>query len=87
MNAHCERVIATLRHEVLNHLLTWNETQARQILDAYASHYNSHRPHQARGQLSPLAQEHPAPVTNPTNHRLLRTRVLGGVISEYRYVA
>jgi transposase-like protein len=33
------------------------------------------------------AQEHPAPVTDLTTHRLLRTRVLGGVINEYRYAA
>ncbi|MFD4974680.1 integrase core domain-containing protein [Streptomyces sp. NPDC058424] len=87
MNAHCERVIGTLRREVLDHLLIWNETHARQVLDAYARHYNRHRPHQARGQLPPLAQEHPAPVTTLTAHRPLRTRVLSGAINEYRYAA
>ncbi|MGW6022487.1 integrase core domain-containing protein [Streptomyces sp. NPDC055099] len=87
MNAHCERVIGTLRREVLDHSLIWNESHARQVLEAYARHYNRHRPHQARGQLPPLAQEHPASGTNLTTHRLLRTRVLGGVINEYRYAA
>jgi transposase InsO family protein len=87
MNAHCERVIGTLRREALDHLLIWNETHARHVLDAYARHYNRHRPHQARGQLPPVAGEHPAPVTDLTTHRLLRTRVLGGVINEYRYAA
>jgi putative transposase len=87
MNAHCERVIGTLRREVLDHLLIWNESHARQALDAYARHYNSHRPHQARGQLPPLAREHPSPMTAPIAHRILRTRVLGGVINEYRYAA
>jgi hypothetical protein len=38
-------------------------------------------------QLPPLAGEHPAPVTDLTAHRLLRTQVLGGVINEYRYAA
>jgi putative transposase len=84
-NAHCERVIGTLRREVLDHLLIWNETHARQVLDACARHYNHHRPHQAREQLPPLAQEHPAPVADPTAHQLLRTRMLGGVINEYRH--
>jgi transposase InsO family protein len=87
MNAHCERVIGTLRREALDHLLIWNENHARHVLDAYARHYNRHRPHQARGQLPPLAGEHPAPVTDLTTHRLLRTRVLGGIINEYRYAA
>ncbi len=86
-NSHCERVSATLRREVLDHLLIWNETHARQVLDAYARHYNHHRPHQAREQLPPLAQEYPTPAADPTTDRLLRTQVLGGVINEYRYPA
>lgn len=87
MNAHCERVIGTLRREALDHLLILNEAHVRRVLDVYAFHYNGHRPHQARGQLPPLAQEHPAPSTDLTAHRLLRARVLGGVINEYRYAA
>jgi putative transposase len=63
MNAQCERVIGTLRREALDHLLIWNEIHARQVLNAYARHCNHHRPHQARGQLPPLAQQHPAPTT------------------------
>lgn len=81
-NAHCERAIGTLRREILDHLLIWNETHARQVLDAYARHYNRHRPHQARNQLPPLAQERPVPKADLTAHRLLRARVLGGVINE-----
>ena len=87
MNAHCERVIGTLRREVLDHLLIWNESPARQVLDSYARHYNDHRPHQARGQLPPLAQEHPVPMTAPTAQRILHTRVPGGPTNEYRYTA
>ena len=87
MNAHCERAIGTLRRELLDHLLILNETHARRVLDAYARHYNDHRPHQSREQLPPLLHEHLASSTNLTTRRLLRTRVLGGIINEYRYVA
>jgi putative transposase len=87
MNAHCERVIGSLRREALDHLLIWSEAHARQLVDAYARHYNSHRPHQARGHLPPLAHEHPAHPTDLAAPRLLRTRILGGVINEYRYAA
>lgn len=87
MNAHCERVIGTLRREVLDHLLIWNEWHARHVLDAYARHDNGHRPHQARRQLPPLARKHPTPMAAPSAHRVLRTRILGGVINEYRYAA
>jgi len=38
MNAHCERVIGTVRREALDHLLIWNETHARHVLDAYTRH-------------------------------------------------
>ncbi|GAA2360915.1 hypothetical protein GCM10010376_96610 [Streptomyces violaceusniger] len=87
MNAHCERVIGTMRRKALDHLLIWNETHARQVRDAYARHYNGHRPHQARGQLPPLLQEHPTSMVGLSAHRVLRTRILGGVINEYRYAA
>ncbi|WSE01437.1 transposase [Streptomyces sp. NBC_01474] len=71
MNAHCEKVIGTLRREALDHLLIWNEFHARHVLHEYARHYNGHRPHQARLQLPPLAQEHPAPMVAPSAHRVL----------------
>jgi transposase InsO family protein len=44
MNAHCERIIGTLRREALDQLLVWNETHARRVLDAYARHHNQYRP-------------------------------------------
>ncbi|MGX1669472.1 integrase core domain-containing protein [Streptomyces sp. NPDC055400] len=87
MNAHCERVIGTLRREVLDHLLIRNEFHAWHVLDAYARHRNGHRPHQARRQLTPLARAHSTPMVVPSPRRVLRTRMLGGVINEYRYTA
>ncbi|QTI88213.1 integrase core domain-containing protein [Streptomyces sp. AgN23] len=88
MNAHCERVIGTLRRELLDHVLLWNEAHARHVVETYAQHYNGHRPHQARGQLPPLAGDQTAPLTDLDSKRwLLRTRVLGGLSNEYRYAA
>ncbi|PWI04986.1 integrase, partial [Streptomyces sp. NWU339] len=87
MNVHGERIIGTLRREALDHLLLWNETHTRQVLDSCARHYNGHRPHQARGQLPLLARVHPPPMVTPSAHRLLRARIPGSVINEYRYAA
>ncbi|MEU0878364.1 integrase core domain-containing protein [Lentzea sp. NPDC005914] len=87
MNAHCERIIGTIRREILDHILITGEAHARQVLAAYEIHYNKHRPHQARCQLPPEAQEQPATVHDLENRRLLRTRILGGLINEYRYAA
>ncbi|MCX5529804.1 hypothetical protein OG785_04415 [Streptomyces sp. NBC_00006] len=85
MNAHGERGIATLRRKVLDHLLICNEFHARHVLDVHARHDNSHRPHQDHRQLPPLPRKHPTPMAAPPAHRALRTRILGGVINEYRY--
>ncbi|WP_238598048.1 transposase [Saccharothrix sp. ALI-22-I] len=62
MNAHRERLIGTVRRELLDHILITGEAHARQILKTYENHYNRHRPHQARDQLPPQARRHPAPV-------------------------
>ncbi|MFE5585636.1 integrase core domain-containing protein [Kitasatospora sp. NPDC056531] len=86
MNAHCERVIGSIRREALDHVLVMNEAHARQVLTAYQQHYNAHRPHRARNQLPPGAHEQPT-THDLEGRKLLRTRVLGGVINEYRYAA
>ncbi|ROP34952.1 integrase core domain-containing protein [Saccharothrix texasensis] len=78
MNAHCERVIGTLRRELLDHILILGETHARHVLKTYGDHYNRHRPHQARGQLPPEARQHPTAAHDLDTHRLHRTRILGG---------
>ncbi|AHH98646.1 integrase core domain-containing protein [Kutzneria albida] len=87
MNAHCERVIGTIRREVLDHVLIMNEAHAGRVLAAYQDHYNRHRPHRSREQRPPDAQEQPWGVHDFKARKLVRTRVLGGVINEYRYAS
>ena len=87
MNAHCERVIGTIRRELLDHILITGEAHARHVLKTYEHHYNRHRPHQARDQLPPEAQQHPAAVHDLDTRRVHRTRILGGLINEYRHAA
>ncbi|MFJ2865919.1 integrase core domain-containing protein [Kitasatospora sp. NPDC087314] len=86
MNAHCERVIGSIRREALDHVLIMNEAHARQVLTADQQHYNAPRPHRARNQLPPGAHEQPT-AHDLEGRKLLRTRILGGVINEYRYAA
>ncbi|MEU1802736.1 integrase core domain-containing protein [Streptomyces sp. NPDC019937] len=87
MNAHCERIIGSIRREALDHVLIMNEAHARHVLAAYERHYNEHRPHQARNQLPPDVPEQPAVAHDLNTHKVLRTRILGGLINEYRYAA
>jgi putative transposase len=87
MNAHCERIIGSIRREGLDHVLIMNEAHACQVLATYRLHHNEHRPHQARNQLPPDAHEQPATVDDLDTRRLLRTRILGELINEYRYTA
>jgi transposase InsO family protein len=62
-NAICERVVGTLRREILDRILIYNEAHAHAVLTAYTRHYNQHRPHQSRHQLPPDSTEPPAPAT------------------------
>ncbi|GGJ67038.1 integrase [Streptomyces brasiliensis] len=88
-NAICERVVGTLRRELLDRILIYNEAHAVKVLAEYIRHYNRHRPHQSRRQLPPESAEPPAPatVTDLQAHRIRRWSILGGLINEYRHAA
>lgn len=45
MNAIMERWVKTLRAELLDRTLIWNETHLRHALGEYERHYNQHRTH------------------------------------------
>lgn len=84
-NAICERAVGTLRREILDHILIYNEAHAAQVLTEYIQHYNGHRPHQSRRQLPPDSAEPPvqATVTDFQAHPIRRQSILGGLINEY----
>jgi hypothetical protein len=46
-NAICERVVGTLRRELLDRILILGPGHLRRVLAEYAIHYNGHRPHQS----------------------------------------
>ena len=86
-NAICERIIGTLRRELLDRLLIINEHHLRQVMAEYLRHYNAARPHRALGQLTPAqADTRPPEPVNLAEHRIRRKQVLGGLTHEY-YVA
>jgi transposase InsO family protein len=85
MNAICERLIGTLRRELLDRSLILGERHLRAVLTEYQEHYNTARPHQGISQRVPDAAHHPPRVITAAfdNHHIRRKSVLSGLINEY----
>ena len=84
-NAYAERWIRTLRHELLDRTLIWNEKQLRRLLVECIEHYNSHRPHRGINQRAP--NDTADVVAIGPGHPIERHTVCGGPINEYRTAA
>ena len=79
-NAICERVIGTLRRELLDRLLIIDEQHLHRVLTEYLMHYNTARPHRSLGQPTPAQADtcQPEPV-NLAEHRIHRKQILSGL--------
>ena len=83
-NAFAERWVRTVRHELLDRTLIWNERQLRALLVEFIDHYNQHRPHQSLDQHAP--DDHSPNTTPSSTGRIQRRPVCGGLINENRPV-
>jgi putative transposase len=87
-NAICERMIGSLRRELLDRLLIVNARHLRWVLTAYLRHFNTARPHRTLEQLAPLHVEtRPPEPIDLADYRVRRRPVLGGLKSEYEITA
>jgi transposase InsO family protein len=88
MNAITERWVKTLRAELLNRTLIWNQPHLRHALREYERHYNQHRTHRSLAAAAPL-RARPQPLEPDQIERLTVRQQdrLGGVIHEYRHAA
>ena len=59
MNAICERVIGTLRRELLDRTLILGDRHLALVLREYVIHYDRHRPHQSRQQRPRTSKRNP----------------------------
>ena len=66
-NAFAERWIGTLRRELLDRTIIWNQRQLQRLVIDYIAHYNAHRPHRSLHQRPP---RHTTPDDNTTDHPL-----------------
>jgi putative transposase len=89
MNAICERLVGTLRRELLDRVLILGEGHLRAVLTEYQVHYNTARPHQGIAQRVPDGEHDGGhiTVTGLDRGRILRKPVLGGLINEYALAA
>jgi hypothetical protein len=79
-----ERFVRTLRAELTDRMLIFNQRHLRAVLTEYVQHYNGRRPHRAR-ELRPPQPDHP--VADLNHERITRRQVLGGLINEYERTA
>jgi putative transposase len=84
MNAIMERWVGSIRRELLDRILIINERHLRTVLAEYETHFNTHRPHRALSQASPLRA-----LSDPIDAEIRVTRRdrLGGLLHEYAQVA
>jgi putative transposase len=85
-NAFAERWIRTLRDELLDRTLIWNERQLRALLHEYLAHYNQHRPHRGRRQQAPNDEDVDVPAIE-LGRAIQRRTACAGLINEYHPAA
>jgi putative transposase len=83
-NAHCERLIGTLKRECLDHMLILHRNQLHRLVTEFVDYYNHSRPHQGIGQRIPARfdEEH-----HPQSGRITSIPVLNGLHHSYTHVA
>ncbi len=89
MNAICERLVGTLRRELLDRVLILGEAHLRAVLTEYQVHYNTARPHQGIAQRVPGGEHDGGHLTvaDLDRGRIHRKPALGGLINEYSRAA
>jgi transposase InsO family protein len=89
MNATCERLVSTLRREILDRVLILGQAHVHTVLAEYQVHYNTARPHQGIAQRVPDGEHHGGhlAVADLDRERIHRKPVLGGLINEYARAA
>jgi putative transposase len=74
MNAICERLIGTLRRELLGRILILNQARLRAVLAGYQEHYSISSPRQGIGQRVPDGDSDPVTAADPCTWQIRRNR-------------
>ena len=84
MNAYAEHWIKTIRAECTDRMLIAGQRHLRAVLEEYTHHYNAGRAHRSLDLRAP--DDDPNVIRLPA-HRIIRNKILGGLISEYEPAA
>jgi putative transposase len=83
-NCFAERFVRTVRAELTDRILIFNQRHLHAVLAEYVRHYNGRRPHRARDLRPPQPNHH---VADLSHERIKRRPILGGLINEYERAA
>jgi transposase InsO family protein len=79
LNAVAEAFVAGIRREVLNRMIFFGERHVRHVIEQYAEHYNTERPHQGMGNRRLTEPAEPPPAVGEVHCR----ERLGGLLKSY----
>ena len=92
-NAHCERLLGSMRRECLDFVIALSEGHLRRLLKEWTTYYNSSRPHMSLGSGVPDPPVGVPVALQSSRHRIrgdlkvIARPVLGGLHHEYGVAA
>jgi len=85
-NGVCERLIGTVRRELLDHIIPLNQAHLECMLAEYVEYYNHVRTHQTLDGATPVKSA-PLPLSSAEDTKLEAIPILGGLYHDYRKAA
>jgi putative transposase len=79
-NPYCERIVGTLRRELLDHVIVVNERHLYRLLSSYLTYYHQARPHMSLDHNAP----EPRAVEGPEHGHIVAEPMVGGLHHRYR---
>ena len=82
-NPYAERLIGTLRRELLDRVIVLNEAHLRRLMTSYLEYYHRVRPHLSWERNAPI----PRPIQGPSEGKVIAMPHVGGLYQSYRRAA
>ncbi len=86
-NGICERLIGSIRRDLLDHVIVFNEDHARRLLNEYVAYYHQDRTHLGLNKETPnrRSRDGPPDPTSISAHQLRAERRVGGLHLRYNW--